>query len=145
MSDRNGAPMPIESEIIARILRVFLLMVIPLAVICFFIEGLRGLYSSLYAMGLVAINFFVTARILRYAASISPVAIMAGALGSFLFDLILLTVGTLPVARASWMSIGVFAASLIISYAIPVGAVIPSVIKRLAMDGLNQTWRRKRG
>lgn len=119
------------------------LTISPLLILgSYFISGVHGAESAGYAVILVLINFAVAAKMLAYAARISPVALMVAALSSFFFDLLLLTAATLPVARARWMDLADFGVVLIVSHLVSVVFVARRVTGKITGGGIRPGWRR---
>ncbi len=107
-----------------------------LVALSYYLWGNNGLYSSLYALLLVVINFIVAARALVWGGRISPVALMAAAMGSFFFDLLLLTVAVIPVATASWMSLKALGMTLIAAHVAAVSWEARRVTAYMAYSGI---------
>lgn len=87
-----------------------------LLLISYLIWSFHGLESSLYAIVLVLINFLVTAKVMEIGGKISLPALMGAAVGSFIFDLVLLTVAVIPVAQAGWMNLWALGLTLIVTH-----------------------------
>jgi hypothetical protein len=66
--------------------------------------GGRGALSALYALGLVLVNFGLSAAVLSKAAKMSPNATMAAVLGGFLGRMILVAIAIALVNDAGWIS-----------------------------------------
>ncbi len=109
--------------------------------IAFVIYGEHGLYSAAYGCLLVVINFAIATKVLSAGARISPVALMVSAIASLFVDLILLTVGTLPVAKADWMNLKVYGGALIITHLTAVVLMARGVTGKLAYAGLRPPKR----
>ena len=67
--------------------------------------GVHGALSSAYAVALVLANLVLSALLLAWAARISPVAIMATALGGFLARMVLLVLAVNAVRHAGWVEL----------------------------------------
>lgn len=87
-----------------------------LLLVSYLIWSVHGLESSLYAIILVLINFLVTAKVMEIGGKISLPALMGAAVGSFIFDLVLLTAAVIPVAQASWMNLWALGLTLIVTH-----------------------------
>lgn len=87
-----------------------------LLVASFLIWSTRGLESSAYAIVLVLINFLVTAKLMEIGGRISLATLMGAALGSFIFDLVLLTAAVIPFANSSWMNLWALGLTLIVTH-----------------------------
>lgn len=119
------------------------LVVGPLALVLSFAAwGWHGLFSSAYALALVLINFLVASRALSWAGRISATALMAAAMASFIFDLVLLTAAVIPIATKSWVNLIALGLTLIVSHLVLVLWEARRVSATLAFDGLRP---RKRG
>ncbi len=109
-----------------------------LLVISFLIWSTRGLESSAYAIVLVLINFLVTAKLMEIGGRISLSALMAAALGGFIFDLVLLGVAVIPFATASWMNLWALGLTLIVTHLGLVVFEASTISARMAFSGLRQ-------
>ncbi len=118
-----------------------ILVSLAVVAIAFVIYGEHGLYSAAYGCLLVVINFVIATKLLSAGARISPVALMAAAVGSMFVDLILLTVGTLPVVKADWMNLKVYGGALIITHLSAVALMARGVTGKLAYAGLRPPKR----
>ena len=87
-----------------------------LLLISYLIWSIHGLESSLYSIVLVLTNFLVTAKVMEIGGKISLPALMGAAVGSFIFDLVLLTVAVIPVAQAGWMNLWALGLTLIVTH-----------------------------
>lgn len=87
-----------------------------LLLVSFLIWSTRGFESSLFAIALVLINFFVTAKLMEIGGRVSLSGLMAAAVGSFVFDLALLTAAVIPFANSSWMNLWALGLTLIVTH-----------------------------
>lgn len=78
--------------------------------------GVDGAISAAFAIGLVVVNFLVSAALLARAASIGLSLLMAAALGGFVARLAFLTVAFLVVKDQAWMELVPFGLTLIVTH-----------------------------
>ena len=78
--------------------------------------GVHGAISATFAIGLVLVNFLVSATLLARAASIGLSLLMAAALGGFVARLAFLTVAFLVVKDQAWMELVPFGLTLIVTH-----------------------------
>ena len=78
--------------------------------------GAAGAWSAALAVAVVAVNFLLAAVSLSWAARVSPVALMATALGGFLVRMALLTAVILAVRHASWINLSAFAITILATH-----------------------------
>ncbi len=98
ITDRPQAP---ETDIARDIVRRSVVVVPVVLLFGMFFNGFAGSLSAGYALALVLANFLFAAGLLAWAARISPVLLMAAALGGFLLRLILIAIAVLLV-RNLW-------------------------------------------
>jgi hypothetical protein len=72
--------------------------------------------SVLYAIVIVAVNLVLAALSLAWAARISPTALMATALGGFLFRMALLTAAVMAVKGQAWVSLPALAVAILLTH-----------------------------
>jgi ATP synthase I subunit len=94
----------VERQIVTDLARRALLVAPALVAISAVVWGGKGALSTLYALGLVLLNFAMSAAILSRAAKMSPGATMGAVLGGFLFRMALIAVAIGVVHDASWVS-----------------------------------------
>lgn len=135
----NIGGLPIEKNMASHMVKWGALASPALLAISYAIWSLRGLESSAYAVLLVLVNFFVTARALEYFGRISLSALMGAALGSFIFDLVLLTAAVIPLASAPWMNLWALGLTLIVTHLGLVVFEATTISSRTAYRGLRQT------
>jgi hypothetical protein len=78
--------------------------------------GASGAWSAALGVVVVAANFLLAAFSLSWAARVSPVALMATALGGFLVRMALLTAVILVVRHASWINLSAFAITILATH-----------------------------
>ena len=81
-----------------------------------FIWGLPGAASTAFAIGIVLVNFVLSAAILASAARVSLVVLMAAALAGYIVRLALITIAVLVVHNQSWVSIVPLGLTIIITH-----------------------------
>ena len=99
----NPVP-PVEKEIVTDMARRAAYAAPVIVILAGAIWGGRGALSAAYALGLVLLNFALSATILTRAAKMSPNATMAAVLGGFLFRMTLVAVAIAVVNDAGWVS-----------------------------------------
>ena len=80
------------------------------------IGGVNGALSSAYAVGLVIVNFLLSAAILTAAARISLAAVMGAVLFGYALRLGLITVAVLLVKDTSWIAMLPLGLTLIVTH-----------------------------
>lgn len=78
--------------------------------------GTSGAASVAYAMGVVLLNFLLSALLIGWASRISFAAVAAASLFGFLIRLGLVFVAVYPVANASWINLLVLCVALIVTH-----------------------------
>jgi hypothetical protein len=93
------------------------LMVAPVLVaLCGVIWGLEGVWSSLYAIALVLVNFALAAAIVAATARISLGLMMGGVLFGYLIRLGLIFLAVFLVRDADWISLPALGATIIVTH-----------------------------
>jgi len=133
---------PIQPEVsIAKGFLIRLLIVAPVAVaISWALAGDRGLWSALYGLALVAVNFAIMIAFFREGAKFGMTGLMAAAFLALLIGLGVLTAAIIPVAHAHWMDLIVFGLVVILGHLAAVIIEARRVSGRLGDDGL-APWR----
>ncbi len=78
--------------------------------------GIDGALSALFAIGLVLVNFALSAALLAWTARISLALMMGAALGGYLLRLILITGSVLLVKDQSWVELWPLGLTLIVTH-----------------------------
>lgn len=78
--------------------------------------GTDGALSALFAIGLVVVNFLLSAALLTWAGRISPPMLMVAALGGFVVRLALITVAVLAVKDLGWVELLPLGLTLIVTH-----------------------------
>jgi hypothetical protein len=100
----EAAPPPVEREIVTDLLRRGAMVAPVLLLASTLIWGRSGALSSAYALGLVLLNFALSAAVLSRASRMSPNTIMAAVLGGFLVRMTFVAVAIAVVHDMSWVS-----------------------------------------
>lgn len=80
------------------------------------IWGVDGALSALFALGLVVVNFLLSAALLTWSGRISPPMMMVGALGGFMARLALITVAVLLIKDLGWVELVPLGLTLIVTH-----------------------------
>ena len=93
------------------------LIVAPLLiVVCGFIWGVNGAYSSAYAIAIVLLNFSLAAALVATSARISLGLMMAAVLFGYLIRLGLIFLAVYLVKDAGWISLPALGATIIVTH-----------------------------
>lgn len=87
-----------------------------LVVLCGLTWGLDGALSSAFAVGLVVVNFLLSAALLGWAARISLGLLMGAALGGYLLRLGLVSAAVLLVKDMGWVQLWALGLTLIVTH-----------------------------
>lgn len=87
-----------------------------LVAFCGLAWGLDGVLSSALAVGLVVVNFLLSAALLGWAARISLGLLMGAALGGYLLRLGLISAAVLVVKDQSWVQLWALGLTLIVTH-----------------------------
>lgn len=102
------APPPAYEGEVARDLVRRVLLVSPLVLlVAAIVSGLGGLLSAIIGLVLVALNFLASARLITWAARVSPGVVMGAVLGGYIVRLGLLFGIAFALDTVSWIDIGV--------------------------------------
>lgn len=78
--------------------------------------GREGALSVSFAVALVLVNLVVAASVLAMAAKISPTAIMAAALGGFMFRMILIVLALAAVRDSWWVEVVPLGVAIVVTH-----------------------------
>jgi hypothetical protein len=93
------------------------LIAAPLLVgIAFLVWGAEGAWSSAFAIGLVLVNFVLSAALIAYTARISLGLMMGATLFGYLVRLGLIMLAVLLVKDAGWISLPALGATIIVTH-----------------------------
>jgi hypothetical protein len=98
---------PYEGEIAGDLARRVLLVSPLVLLVAGIVSGVDGLLSATIGLVLVALNFLASARLITWAARISPGVVMGAVLGGYIVRLGLLFGIALALDTLSWIDIGV--------------------------------------
>ena len=107
---------PVEMEVSRDIVKRGLMVAPVLIAIAAAIWGTDGAWSAAFAIGLVLINFLLSAALISYGAKISMAMLMGATLFGYLFRLGLITVAVLLVKDANWISLPALGAAIIVTH-----------------------------
>ncbi len=107
---------PVEMEVSRDIVKRGLMVAPVLIAIAAAIWGTDGAWSSAFAIGLVLINFLLSAALISWGAKISLAMLMGATLFGYLFRLSLITVAVLLVKDANWISLPALGAAIIVTH-----------------------------
>jgi hypothetical protein len=84
--------------------------------VCAVVAGLDGVFSSLYGIALVVVNFFLAAGLVALTAPISLGLMMGAVLFGYLIRLGLIFLAVILVRDASWISLGALGLTIIVTH-----------------------------
>jgi hypothetical protein len=84
--------------------------------ICALVWGAEGAWSAAFAIGLVLVNFLLSAMLIAYTAKISLGLMMGATLFGYLIRLGLISVAVVLVRDASWISLPALGATIIVTH-----------------------------
>ena len=107
---------PVELQVSTDMVKRGLIAAPVLIFACFLIWGSDGAWSAAYAIGLVLINFLLSALLIGWAAKISLVVLMAATMFGYLFRLGLIFAAVFVVKDAAWISLPAVGAAIIVTH-----------------------------
>ena len=107
---------PVELEISSDMVKRGLLVAPVLMLVGYLIWGTAGAWSSAFAIGLVLVNFLLSALLIGWAAKISLVVLMAATMFGYLFRLGLIFAAVFVVKDAAWISLPAVGAAIIVTH-----------------------------
>ena len=107
---------PVELQVSSDMVKRGLIVAPALILVGGLIWGVDGAWSTAYAIGLVLVNFLLSALLIGWAARISLAALMGATLFGYLFRLALIFVAVFLVKDASWISIPAVGAAIIVTH-----------------------------
>jgi len=110
------APPAVERQVVADMARRGLPLCAIAVAACAAVWGVAGGVSAGVAVALVLANFAAAAALLSWAATVSPQALMAAALGGFLVRLGVLAVAVAVLRGQSWVSWPALATALLATH-----------------------------
>ena len=112
---RLDGPSP-EREVSRDIAKRGLMAAPVLVALCGAIWGMPGVWSSLFGIAIVIVNFLLSAALLAYAARISLGLMMGVALFGYLIRLALIFLAVFLVRDASWISLIALGLTIIVTH-----------------------------
>jgi hypothetical protein len=107
---------PVEVKVSADMARRGLIAAPLLVGVAFLVWGVQGAWSSAFAIGLVLVNFVLSAALIAYTARISLGLMMGATLFGYLIRLGLIMVAVLLVKDAGWISLPALGATIIVTH-----------------------------
>jgi hypothetical protein len=107
---------PVEVRVSADMARRGLIVAPVLIAICALIWGSDGAWSAAYAIGLVLVNFLLSALLISSTAKISLGLMMGATLFGYLIRLGLIMLAVLLVKDAGWISLPALGATIIVTH-----------------------------
>ena len=107
---------PVELEVSADMVKRGLVVAPLLIAISAVIWGAEGAWSAAFAIGLVLVNFLLSAALISYTAKISLGLMMGATLFGYLIRLGLIMVAVLLVKDAGWISLPALGATIIVTH-----------------------------
>jgi hypothetical protein len=107
---------PVEIEVTLDMVKRGLIVAPILIGVCALIWGSAGAWSAAFGIGLVLVNFLVSAALISYTAKISLGLMMGATLFGYLIRLGLIMVAVLLVKDASWISLPALGATIIVTH-----------------------------
>ena len=106
----------VEIQISADMIKRGLVVAPVMIAICALIWGTAGAWSSAFAIGLVLVNFALSAALISYTAKISLGLMMGATLFGYLIRLGLIMLAVLLVKDAGWISLPALGATIIVTH-----------------------------
>ena len=107
---------PVEIRVTTDMVKRGLVVAPVIIVICALIWGEPGAWSAAYAIGLVLVNFLLSALLISSTAKISLGLMMGATLFGYLIRLGLIMLAVLLVKDASWISLPALGATIIVTH-----------------------------
>jgi hypothetical protein len=107
---------PVEIEVTTDMVKRGLVVAPVLVAVCFVIWGVDGAWSAAFAIGLVLVNFVLSAALISSTARISLGLMMGATLFGYLVRLGLIMLAVLLVRDAGWISLPALGATIIVTH-----------------------------
>ena len=107
---------PVELQIGADLVKRGLVVAPLLVALCWLIWGTEGAWSAAFAIGLVLVNFVLSAALIVRSAQISLGMLMGVTLFGYLIRLGLVTLAVYLVKDAGWISLPALGATIIVTH-----------------------------
>jgi hypothetical protein len=107
---------PVEIQVTADMVKRGLVVAPAIIVVCALVWGSAGAWSAAFAIGLVLVNFALSAALISWTAKISLGLMMGATLFGYLIRLGLIMLAVLLVKDASWISLPALGATIIVTH-----------------------------
>lgn len=107
---------PVEIQITTDMIKRGLIVAPLIVGACALVWGADGAWSALFAIGLVLVNFALSAALISYTAKISLGMMMGATLFGYLIRLGLIMLAVLLVRDAGWISLPALGATIIVTH-----------------------------
>ena len=107
---------PVEIQVTVDMVKRGLLVAPVLIAVCAVIWGADGAWSATFAIGLVLVNFLLSAALISSTAKISLGLMMGATLFGYLIRLGLIMLAVLLVKDAGWISLPALGATIIVTH-----------------------------
>ena len=107
---------PVEIKVTADMVKRGLLVAPVVIAVCAVIWGADGAWSAAFAIGLVLVNFLLSAALISVTAKISLGLMMGATLFGYLIRLGLIMLAVLLVKDAAWISLPALGATIIVTH-----------------------------
>ncbi|MGI9646018.1 MAG: ATP synthase subunit I [Ilumatobacteraceae bacterium] len=107
---------PVEVQVTTDMVKRGLVVAPLIIAVCAIIWGSAGAWSAAYAIGIVLVNFLLSAALISYTAKISLGLMMGATLFGYLIRLGLIMLAVLLVKDADWISLPALGATIIVTH-----------------------------
>ena len=107
---------PVELQLTFDMVKRGLIVAPVVVAVCALIWGENGAWSAAYAIGLVLVNFLLSAMLISYTAKISLGLMMGATLFGYLIRLGLIMAAVLLVKDTDWISLPALGATIIVTH-----------------------------
>jgi hypothetical protein len=107
---------PVEIQVTADMVKRGLVVAPAIIVVCALVWGSAGAWSAAFAIGLVLVNFALSAALISWTAKISLGLMMGATLFGYLIRLGLIMLAVLLVKDAGWISLPALGATIIVTH-----------------------------
>ncbi|MDW3216816.1 MAG: ATP synthase subunit I [Ilumatobacteraceae bacterium] len=107
---------PVEIQVSADMIKRGLVVAPVMIGVCALIWGSAGAWSAAFAIGLVLVNFALSAALISYTAKISLGLMMGATLFGYLIRLGLIMLAVLLVKDAGWISLPALGTTIIVTH-----------------------------
>jgi hypothetical protein len=107
---------PVERQIATDLVRRGVLVAPAILVVAGLAWGGDGVASAAYALGLVLLNFALSAALLARATRFSPGAVMAAVCGGFLLRMALIAAAVFAVEDAGWVNMAALGTTILVTH-----------------------------